>query len=122
MTARKKKRKRAAMVEGLTREEMYEMMDEMYRAMEKGMAKAEPTMEEIRRAIEAARYAIGEVGEFHVESGEEGYTIACPATSRGGSRMTPVPEESSSCCPTRRSGGRTRTAAGTGALWACTSI
>ena len=75
MTARKKKRKRAAMVEGLTREEMYEMMDEMYRAMEKGMAKAEPTMEEIRRAIEAARYAIGEVGEFHVESGEEGYTI-----------------------------------------------
>ena len=69
MTARKKKRKRAAMVEGLTREEMYEMMDEMYRAMEKGMAKAEPTMEEIRRAIEAARYAIDGIGEFDVESG-----------------------------------------------------
>ena len=89
MTARKKKRKRAAMVEGLTREEMYEMMDEMYRAMEKGMAKAEPTMEEIRRAIEAARYAIGEVGEFHVESGEEGYTIRLSRHVKGRATYDP---------------------------------
>ena len=57
MAAKKKKRKRAAMVEGLTREEMYEMMEEMY------------------KAIEAARYAIDDIGEFDMESGEEGYTI-----------------------------------------------
>ena len=111
MAARRRKWKRQTItVKGLNRAEQCEAMDELYKKIE-GM----------RKVMEAARSAMDEIVEF-ATGWRRDAPYACHDTSRRRSRMIRVPEESSSYCPTRRSGGRTRTAAGTGALLACTSI
>ena len=51
--------------------------------MRKAMEKTEPTMEEIRKAIEAARTTIDAIGEFAMESGKEGYTIRLSRQVKG---------------------------------------
>ena len=78
MAAKRRKKRQAATVEELTRAEQCEAMDEMYKKIEemrKALEKTEPTMDEMRRAMEASRSAIDGIGEFDMESGEEGYTI-----------------------------------------------
>ena len=79
MAAKKKKRKQQTVtVEDLTRAEQCGASDEIYKKneeMRKALEKTEPTLEEMRKAIEAACSAIGDLGGFYTELEEGGYTI-----------------------------------------------
>ena len=84
MAAKKKKRKRPVL-EGLTREELQEQeeIDERAKDVQAAMGKLEPSMDEIREAIEKAGSALNEVGEFHMEIDGDEYVIRLSQNVKG---------------------------------------
>ena len=119
-----RKKKRTVVPQEITEEERLGMIRELEKDLkelrEAGTGTAY-TMDDIRRAIEEARSALEDVGEFDMELEGDEYVIRLSRHVNGKIKYDPRTGKISSYCPTIRSGGRTGTATGTGAAWACTS-